>query len=55
MTNRFSCKKTGGTFEVYAENNSDTDRRYTVVVYADGKEYTTEFALEAGAARTQKG
>ena len=55
VTNRFSCKKTGGTFEVYAENNSDTDRRYTVVVYADGKEYTTEFALEAGAARTQKG
>ena len=50
VTNRFRCEKTGDTFEVYAENNSAVDRSYTVVVYADGKEYTAALAVRAGAA-----
>ena len=52
VTDRFRCTKIGGAFEVYAENNSDTDRRYTVAVYADGREYTAELAVRAGEATT---
>ena len=50
VSNRFSCKKNGGTYQVLAENNSLIDRRYTVIVYADGKEYTAAFTAKAGAA-----
>ena len=50
VSNRFSCKKDGGTYQVLAENNSLIDRRYTVIVYADGKEYTAAFTAKAGAA-----
>lgn len=50
VTNRFNCEKTGDAFEVYAENNSGTDRRYTIVIFADGKEYTAELAVGAGTA-----
>ena len=52
VTNRFSCKKAGNTFEVTAENNSDIDRNYTVTVFADGKSYRASFAVKAGAAIT---
>ena len=48
VTNTFRCEKTGSAFAVHAENNSGIDRRYTIVIYADGREYTTEFAIRAG-------
>ena len=50
VSNRFSCKKTGDAFEVYAENNSGADRKYTVVIYADGKEYTAALSVPADSA-----
>ncbi|MCR5484952.1 MAG: hypothetical protein K6F09_05105 [Clostridiales bacterium] len=52
VTNRFSCKKTGDIFEAVAENNSDVDRKYTIVIYADGKEYTAEYSITAGTTQT---
>lgn len=54
VTNKFSCRKNGDAFEVFAENNSDIDREYTVVIYADGKEYTTVFAIKAGSLQNSK-
>ena len=54
VTNRFSCKKAGDTFEVFAENNSDVDRKYTIVIYTDGKEYTTSFDIKAGSLQNTK-
>ncbi len=48
VTNRFTCRRTGGTFEISAENNGGTDREYTVAVYADGREYTAAFSVAAG-------
>lgn len=48
VANTFSCKKTGDAFEVTAENNADIARKYTVVVYADGRELTAAFTAKAG-------
>jgi len=48
VTNRFTCRKNGDIFEVFAENNSDIDRKYTMVIYTDGREYTTVFDVKAG-------
>ena len=48
VANRFSCRRAGGAFEVLAENNGETDREYTVVIYADGREYTAVFSVAAG-------
>lgn len=52
VTNRFRCERTDGAFEVTAENNSDVDRSYTLVVYADGTEYTAAFPIGAGSFKT---
>lgn len=52
VTNRFRCERTDGAFEVTAENNSDVERSYTVVVYADGTEYTAAFPIGAGSFKT---
>ena len=52
VTNRFRCERTDGAFEVTAENNSDVDRSYTLVVYADGTEYTAAFSIGAGSFKT---
>ena len=48
VTNRFRCVKSGDAFDVYAENNSDVDRRYTVVIYSGGKEYKAAQTAAAG-------
>ena len=52
VTNRFRCERTDDAFEVTAENNSDVDRSYTLVVYADGTEYTAAFPIGAGSFKT---
>ena len=48
VTNRFSCKKSGEGFEISAENHSAIDRKYTVVIYASGKEHSAELSVKAG-------
>jgi len=48
VTNEFSCERVGGSFSVHAENHSDIDRNYTVVVYAAEGEYEKEFTVKAG-------
>ena len=52
VTNEFSCKKVGDAFEVTAENNSDVKRKYTVVVFAGGKEFKAEFTVKARGTKT---
>ncbi|MBQ9369528.1 MAG: glycoside hydrolase family 31 protein [Clostridia bacterium] len=47
VTNTFACRYSGGVFEIYAENNSDIDRHYIIVVYKDGEEYKEEFDIKA--------
>ena len=54
VTNEFSCERVENTFEVTAENHSEIDRKYTIVVYADGREYTATFSVRAGATKTQR-
>ncbi len=48
VTNRFSCVKDGEGFKIYAENNSDTDRRYRISIYADAREIAVEFDIKSG-------
>ncbi len=52
VCNKFSCKKANGGFEIYVENNSDIDRKYVVVIYADGKEIETVIDVKANAVKT---
>ncbi len=47
VTNKFSCKRAEDAFELFAENNSGIDRKYSIVIYADGKEYGAEFYTKA--------
>ena len=54
VENRFSCEKAGDSFEVSAENHSSLDRKYTVVIYADGKERSVEFDVKAGETKKQR-
>ena len=48
VTNVFRCKKTGDGFEAYAENNGEEEREYTVVICANGREYTAAANVKAG-------
>ncbi len=48
VTNRLACKKAGDSFEIIAENNSAVDRKYHVVIYAEGKTYTADLSVKAG-------
>ena len=50
VTNVFRCKKVGAGFEAYAENNGESDRKYLIVIYCDGKELSREITVKAGAA-----
>ncbi|HCU56216.1 MAG TPA: hypothetical protein DIC18_02640, partial [Clostridiales bacterium] len=50
VTNVFRCKKVGAGFEAYAENNGESDRKYLIVIYCDGKKLSREITVKAGAA-----
>ena len=52
VTNGFACKRVGDVFEVTAENKGDLDRKYTVLVYADGKVRAATFTAKAGCTTT---
>ncbi len=54
VTNRFSCEKSGEGFEIFAENHSAIDRKYTVVIYASGKEHSAEFDVKAGETKKKR-
>lgn len=54
VTNLFSCKKAADGFEVFAENNSDIDRKYKIIIYAEDKEYQAVFAIDARAGKSVK-
>ena len=47
ITNKFTCNKVGDGFEIFAENNSDEDRKYNITIYAEDKKYQAEFAIKA--------
>ncbi len=47
VTNSFSCKRVDDSFEIFAENNSSIDRKYTVVIYSSEKEHITKLNLKA--------
>ena len=52
ITNKFSCNKVGDGFEIFAENNSDVDRKYNITIYAGDKKYQAEFAIKAKSVKT---
>ncbi|MBO4323186.1 MAG: hypothetical protein J5836_00845, partial [Clostridia bacterium] len=47
VTNEFSCKKSGNSFIIKAENNGDTEREYDIVVYSGGKKYEKTLLVKA--------
>ena len=47
ISNKFSCNKVGDDFEIFAENNSDEDRKYNITIYAENKTYQSEFTIKA--------
>lgn len=47
VTNKFSCRVIDNTISVYAENNTDSPRKYSFAVYANGKCYKKEYKADA--------
>ena len=54
VTNKFSCQRAGDDFEIYAENNSEIDRKYVIAIYEGGKTHEAEFTLKAHSTRRTK-
>ena len=47
VTNKFACRKVGKAFEIYAENNGDIDRKYTIAIYAGDMAQADTFVVKA--------